>query len=73
MTVRFTTLDLETCDTSTVDIEAGNFCIIAVSPCYVAGEQHHANGTTVLTIKGRRGPVGGMREVPVGEDGAVPA
>lgn len=26
---------------------------ICAAPCHVAGEQHHGNGTTVITLKGR--------------------
>lgn len=65
MTVRFTAVDLETGDTSTVDVEPGSYCIVAVEPCHVAHQQHHANGTTVLTVKGRTTPVPvGSTEVP---------
>lgn len=65
MTVRFMAVDLTTGEARTIDVPAGGYCLIAVTPCYVAHEQHHANGTSVLTIKGRRTPVPlGSTEAP---------
>lgn len=51
--MRITAEDLDNGDRMTFEIEPGNYCIVAAEPCYLAGEQHHANGTTVLTLKGR--------------------
>jgi hypothetical protein len=35
-------------------VEAGNYVLLCVPPCRLDSEQHHANGTSVLTVKGRR-------------------
>lgn len=35
-------------------LQPGNYTIICVPPCRLDSQQHHANGTTVLTLKGRR-------------------
>lgn len=51
--IRVTAVDLETGESAEKTIESGNYVIIVASPCHVAHEAHHANGTTVLTIKGR--------------------
>lgn len=51
--IKVIAIDLETGDQAEKVIQPGNYVIVAASPCYVAGEDHHANGTTVLTLKGR--------------------
>ncbi len=51
--IRVTAEDLETGEGSERVIEPGNYCLVVASPCYVASEQHHANGTTTLILKGR--------------------
>lgn len=51
--IRVTAVDLETGETAEQTIQPGNYAIITAEPCYLASEQHHANGTTVLTLKGR--------------------
>jgi hypothetical protein len=51
--IRIIVEDLLTGDRAEKTIQPGNYAIIAAAPCHVAGEQHHANGTTVLTLKGR--------------------
>jgi hypothetical protein len=61
--IRVTAVDLETGETGEQIIQPGNYVIVAASPCYVAGEQHHANGTTVLTLKGRSAQYGALAMV----------
>jgi hypothetical protein len=40
-------------DTGTVTIESGNYLVVCAAPCHLAGVQHYATGTSVLTVKGR--------------------
>lgn len=51
--IRVTAVDLDSGETATKEIQPGNYVIVVAAPCHVASEQHHANGTTILTIKGR--------------------
>lgn len=51
--IRVTAVDLETGDTASKVIEPGNYVLITAAPCHVASEQHHANGTSVITLKDR--------------------
>ena len=51
--IRITAVDLETGETGEHIIQPGNYCIVVAKPCYIAHEQHHGNGTTVITLKGR--------------------
>jgi hypothetical protein len=46
-------IDNETGERAERTVEAGNYVLIVVEPCHLAGEQHHASGTSVLTLKGR--------------------
>lgn len=54
MSVRVTVVDEQTGDTETMVIPDGDYLLTVVDPCYLAHTQVHANGTHVLTIKGRR-------------------
>lgn len=45
--------DPESGKTSTATIEPGNYALICAAPCWLASTDSHANGTTVLTLKGR--------------------
>ena len=51
--LRITVEDLETGDKETREMPAGEYFLLTTAPCYVAHTQTHANGTHVLTIKGR--------------------
>jgi hypothetical protein len=53
MTIRVTTVDLAALNQSpqVQEIEAGGYCVVTAEPRYLAGEQVHANGTIVLTLK----------------------
>lgn len=55
MTLRVTVVDVETGDTETRDVPAGDYVIICADPCHVANTQvYPTKGTHVLTVKGRR-------------------
>lgn len=66
--IRVSCEDLETGETGEVTIQPGNYLLIVASPCYLANEQHSANGTTVITLKGRRAELMATRTVET--DGA---
>jgi hypothetical protein len=52
--LRITVLDLETGDTETAEMPAGEYFILCTAPCYVAHTQSFGGGKTVqLTIKDR--------------------
>lgn len=51
MSVRVVATDLETGETKEVVIEAGNYVLFTVAPCYQHGTTVHANGTHVITVK----------------------
>lgn len=51
--VSVTATDLETGETGTRELEAGDYIVIPVEPLYVHGEQRHANGTITITLKRR--------------------
>lgn len=51
--IRVTAVDLETGQSSEVTLQPGNYTLVAAHPCYLARTDHHANGTSVLTLKGR--------------------
>lgn len=53
MSLRVTVLDLETGDTDTATVADGDYVLICADPCYRSGVVAHANGTHVVTIKGR--------------------
>lgn len=67
MSIVVTVVDTETGERGEQIVRDGNFVLIAVSPCYLAGEQHHANGTTVLTLKGRSPEFMATSEVAITE------
>lgn len=46
-------VDEQTGDTSTEVVPDGDYLLIVTDPAYVANIQTYANGTHVLTIKGR--------------------
>lgn len=49
---RITCEDLETGDAQTMIVQAGDYMLIPLAPCYLDSFQRHANGTVQLTIKG---------------------
>lgn len=63
MSLRVTVVDIETGDSDEAVVADGDYLIICTEPCHVAHTQAHANGTHVLTVKGRRRSAG-----PSGED-----
>lgn len=61
--LQVTVFDPETGESSTGLVEPGNYIIICAAPCYLHSSQGHANGTTVLTVKGRTAGLLGIKEV----------
>lgn len=55
MTLRVTVTDVESGDNDECEVSQGDYLLITHDPCYQAGVQAHANGTHVITVKGRRG------------------
>ena len=53
MSIEVTVRDTETGESTTATIE-NDYIIVTAGTCEVASTQAHANGTHVLTIKGRR-------------------
>ena len=51
--IRVTVTDPENGDSETAEI-IDNYVIITAGSCYVAHVQAHANGTQVITVKGRK-------------------
>lgn len=58
--ISVTIKDLGTGDTESAEI-TDDYIIVTAGTCHVAHIQSHANGTHVLTIKGRRPAAGGVR------------
>lgn len=54
MSIRVAITDIETGDTDTTEVADGDYLLITVDPCYEAHLNAHANGTHVVTIKGRK-------------------
>ena len=53
MSVRVTVVDEQTGEAETVVVPDGEYLLTVTEPAYLAHTQAHANGTHVLTIKGR--------------------
>lgn len=51
--LRVTVEDLETGEKQTVDVPSGDYFMLTTAPAYVAHTNVFANGTHVVTIKGR--------------------
>jgi hypothetical protein len=52
--LRITVEDLETGDTETKEMPAGEYFILTTSPCYVAHTSSYpSKGTHIVTVKGR--------------------
>lgn len=68
--IRVTAEDLETGEGSSIDIEPGNYNIVCAAPAYLAHVQSYANGTTVLTIKGRSADLMEYQEIARTQGGA---
>lgn len=49
--VRVTTVDLETGEEESREVEAGDYCIVTAWPLVVGGVQLFGNGTVQLTLK----------------------
>ena len=56
MTLHVTVTDIETSDTDTVEVPEGDYLLICHEPCHLQHTNAYANGTQVLTIKGRTNP-----------------
>lgn len=55
MTLRVTVLDVETGETDTAEVKAGDYILVCAEPCHLHYTQvHRAGETHVLTVKGRR-------------------
>lgn len=53
MAIQVTVTDTDTDESETCTIE-DNYVLITAGTCYVAHTNLHANGTHVITVKGRR-------------------
>ncbi len=51
--IRITVEDLETGETETRDVPSGDYFLVTTEPAHVAHINTFANGTQVVTIKGR--------------------
>lgn len=51
--IRITVEDLETGEKQTRDMPSGDYFILTTEPAYVAHTNTFANGTHVITVKGR--------------------
>lgn len=51
--IRVTVTD-EDGNTETTDVGPHDYVLLCVGDCHLANTQSHANGTHVLTVKGRR-------------------
>lgn len=56
MALRVTVEDLETGQSSTRDVRAGDYIIVTAAPCFLDGVQSYNTRTHVLTVKGRTAP-----------------
>lgn len=54
MAIRVTVTDTETGETESTEFD-NDYLLIRAGSCYLDGVQAYANGTHVLTIKGRKG------------------
>lgn len=54
--LRVTVVDVETGDADTAELPAGEYLLITTAPCRQAHVTAHANGTRVITVKGRTAP-----------------
>lgn len=52
--IRITATDLDTGESSTLELGMDDFCLIPTGKCVLASQQLYANGTVVLTLKGYR-------------------
>jgi hypothetical protein len=53
VSVRVTVVDEQTGETETITVPDGEYLLTVTDPCYLANTQAFANGTHILTIKGR--------------------
>lgn len=53
MSIRVTAEDLETGDSQVQEIR-DDYCLVTAGTCFISNITAHANGTVVMTIKGRR-------------------
>ena len=53
MSVRVTVVDEQTGQEETQVVADGDYLLIVTEPAYLSYTQAHANGTHVLTVKGR--------------------
>jgi hypothetical protein len=51
--IRVTVEDIQLGDTQVAELIAGQYMVLCAEPMYLAGSQHHLNGTVQLTLKRR--------------------
>jgi hypothetical protein len=54
VSIRVTVVDEQTGESETTTVQDGDYLLITTEPCYVAHTAAHANGTHVVTVKGRK-------------------
>lgn len=52
--IRVTVEDLATGDIEVAEVPLGEYLLLCTEPCWLAHTKAHANGTHVLTVKGRK-------------------
>lgn len=53
MTLRIQITDVETGDFDECEVADGDYLLVCHEPCFLDSTQAYANGTHVLTVKGR--------------------
>ena len=64
MSVKVTVVDEQTGDREEAIVPDGDYLIICTAPAWVHHVQAHANGTHVLTVKGRKGGLNVVDQAP---------
>jgi hypothetical protein len=72
VSVRIVVTDLESGVVTETVLDAGDYAVWTAEPCYLDNQQHHTNGTTLLTLKGCR-EMGTVRVQPAaaGDDASA--
>jgi hypothetical protein len=55
VSIRVTVVDEQTGDSETTTVPDGDYLLITTEPCYQHYVAAYANGTHVITVKGRKG------------------
>ncbi len=55
MSLHVTVVDEQTGDTEEITVAEADYLLVCAEPCYLAHTSAYANGTHVLTVKGRKG------------------